>query len=687
MNPDKQLVSKDDKLPLIVPLLVFLEYFLISATLLWGSLNEFFYADDVLWISGEIIGGGPWRLTSHFILHYICEPLFGGNPFGYHMVCLVIHALNAFLVYQVFFLTSSILNFSNNFVFLHFGGVIAGLLFLLSDRKSPEWIAALMLMLVVTFSLCTLVFTLLHLKQRRTLFWVAAMVFYGLGLITHIYSFFLCVLIVLFEIIWRRRQSPDQFDLQGVAWRLLSLAILLGVFLLRYWNDLVHGAGRYFKEMTIPSLVFHYPMYLFRAIQINVGSVINYLFKKNINFIPIPEYSDAGLLEALAILVLSGLFILGVRQIYRRDRAVGIAGVFVLFFLIWNGLSFFQSISSLTFFGWWHFYFNTVGFSLVAAYGIAGGIMKIFGHSCQSVRRPYRTLIVGILVLGLPASLLIGDASCRHRLLYLLNRDLLLQHTFTLNDIIGCNEIEPLTPDLTAQIAKTTKDFSCKNLSKMDLRKADLRGADLSRANLYAVDLRSADLRGASIKGAYLILANLKGADLSGADLTKAFLSGVDFSEADLSRANLSEAILENAILRKANLEYANLSGILRLGGSFFGGAYMPGANFNGANLGGSNLEGLILRNASFTNTIYVNTCNFGGADLSGADLRGLNLDGAAFPNAILVGADLSGTSLKGADLKGADLSGANLKGADLEGAELDGATLEIGLSEFKKKR
>ena len=400
----------------IEPLLLFAGYLLVSNVLFWPYRCHVLGADDLQWIRGVIVGGGPWRLVFHYLFHHICRPLFGFNPLGYHLLCFFIHAINAFLVYQFFILALPVREGSLQRSALHIGGVVAGFIFLLSDINSPSLPAALLFMLVVTFSLLALIFAVLFFRHGRALFWLPVVVFYGLSLLTLIYSMALPVLIGLLEIAWRRR-STLRFSLKGTAFRYLVPAGLLVLFLWRYWDTLVVAGVDGLKQETTPSLLLMFPWYLLMSVKGHWGYIKNAVFCRDyVMDFPFDAHIP-GLPDELALVVLCALCVHGVKEIRRRDRAVGIAGSFLLFFIVWDGLPYFQHMASGNLTAYWHYYFNTVGFSMVVAYVIVRSTSMITDRVWQSSWPSFRSALVWAVILGLPLSLLFGNPNYRRRLL------------------------------------------------------------------------------------------------------------------------------------------------------------------------------------------------------------------------------------------------------------------------------
>ncbi|MFC1888210.1 pentapeptide repeat-containing protein [Thermodesulfobacteriota bacterium] len=413
--------------------------------------------------------------------------------------------------------------------------------------------------------------------------------------------------------------------------RYLAFVGVFAIYLYQYWNRFImqlHDTGHGFSTIEgemISSLFLQFPKYLWLVILRFWPDAPDQILK-------IGKIGEIVLFTLCCVCVL-----LGVREIWRKNKTVSIIWVFMQFFILWNGLAFFQTMLAQGGFGnSWRFYFNAVGFSIVVAYGI----IYIIEYVSSSVRLLPKNSMLAMVAIGVALIMLMVNADIRNRFIQL--RDLpamifKLQRQFSWPNNIECDEVKRLTLMEVEQILQTTRNLRCKNLKKIDLSTLDMNKADLSLSNLSMINLSRVNLRKAILNKACLISADLTKADLREASLQESYLSGSDLTGADLTKANLSGSNLMGAILKGANFEGTNLSG-----------ADLKRANFEGADLNGAILKG----------------ANFEGADLSGAILKGADFEGA----------DLNGAILKGADFEGADLNGAILKGADFEGADLSGA-------------
>lgn len=582
------------------PLPVAIGYILVTALLYCNVFEEFFNIDDSLWIAGQILGS-PVRLTQHILLHRICLPLFGDHIIGYRLLSLGLHAVNAFVIYHLFILFSHTIKSSIHVSrsLLHAGAVMAGLLFLTLDNCAPRWISALANELVVFFTLATLVFALHFFRNGRPLCWIAVATSYGLALTSHSYALALPGFIVLIEIC-ARGDDDRPFSPAGAATRYLALAGILGLYLWRFRTGLITAGFTELEGEPLLSLAGHFFKYLWLVLlQLLPGALA--------------IAGGGATREWIAAVMVCGMIIAGAGGILARGRTIGFAGVFVLFFIAWNGLSFIQTMAAgARFSTCWRYYFNIAGLSVVTAYGV----VQIVELLTRPAGRLPRALIPWAAAIGLPAVMLASGGEAGHRLAVL--KDLVAgkieyRHPVWVGDE-QCGDLDHPTLRETGRRPGAIKDLRCRDLRKADLSASDLTGADLSGSNLTGAMLGGAPLKGAILEDACLNWADLRRADLRDSVLDDAFLSGADLAGADL-------------------------------GGATAVNARFWVAGMTGASLAGANLRGADMREASL-----------GGADLSRADMSG----------AVLTWADLRGALLKGTDLKIALLDGAMLAGTDL---------------------
>lgn len=636
-------------------------YSILTLVLYGHTFGIPFGTDDFCWIGGRIVGN-RWKLTEHFILHWICPLLFGDNLAAYRLPSLILHAVNAVLVYQFFLLLFGEIKNSvgHSPLRLRVGGFVAGILFLFYDSGSPGWISQLCYQLVVTFSLSMFIFGLLYLRTGRSLCWIAVTLSYGIALLSHSFSLALPLFLIILEAGWRRKRDC-RFNSAGMALRYGALGIPLAAFLGRYGEGIARGGDMLGPEW-LGSALHHFPQYLWLAV---------------LRFWPgnlVPD-SVVVLPVAAALIVVCGICALGIRELFLKDKAMGIAGVFTLFLVCWNGLVFLQITAiEASFFGWWRYYFHAVGFSIAASYAI----IRAAGIVSQAIRWLPEKILPMIIVVGLPVGILMGNSAVRYqftRLGELRSGNRLFQPLFVRGDDEECREIEAMTQDQARSNLESTRDLRCRRLRRIDLQGLDLSDVDLSGSDLTHADLSGCNLTGARLEGSFLVGAVLEGADLRGAVLERANLSGADLRGVDLHGAVLNEALLHGVVLRGKDVRHIELKRA-KMGGADLAGVDLRGADLRWANLDWALMAGADLREAVLEGVNWGNGADLSGADLAGASMKWATLSKANLKGADLSGADLSSAELRGSRLKGAILKGANLNGADLSDVDLSGSDL-----------
>lgn len=512
------------------PLFITFGYIFITIVLYCESLWQSFNRDDFFWISGLNVGD-PLRLTQHLIQHIICLPLFGENPFPYHLLSITLHFVNSLLVYFLFILMFKVIKstINNSYSSLHIGGVVAGFFFLVYNSGAPAWIAAFSYQIGVFFILVTLLCSLQYFKTRRIIFWVAAGLAYGFALGSHCYAMGLLGFIGFLEIIWGKASATQSKDL--IFMRYLFLALILSIFIWGFWNKIIITGFDKFGEQSIQSVLFQIPKYLLY--------VIYYFgFPRHL-----PQGTAIGLTHHITLLIILGLCIFGIFRILKRDKKPGISEFLVLFFILWNGLAFLQTASIGFIYCKYRYYFNAVGFSIATAYGM----VEIIGFISRRTRWISSNILLVLLVIGLPTIFLMKSEQFE------------LKRPVTCNKNQYCSELEILDLDQVERIIETNRNFVNKNLFCKNIK----------FLNLSMLDLSGTNMSGSDFSGAVLREVNMEKAVFWGADLT-----GAVFEDSNLRGAAFEYANLEGAVLRRCNLDYA-----------YFGGAKLKGATLEGASL------------------------------------------------------------------------------------------------------
>ena len=664
MPPLRQLVTAK----VLIPLLVAAEIALITAVRLVPTMDLAILPEDAFWIGGVMLGSSL-RITEHVLLHEVGLPLFAEHVYLFRLPGVVIHALNGWLIYAIFVLlfTTMRSKIGASWWAVHLGGALSGVLFVLSGREAVENLSALSYPLVLLFSLFTLVLALLFFRYRRSVLWLGVIISYALALLSHSYAAGLPILLLVLELVWRRKDEHPP-PLRRALWRYLPLAAMFGCALY-YFTHHVVSEWDYSLSSALGSRLLLFPRYLLMGAVQFVGRSINTDFPVSL--------AEGG---ALALLLAAGAY--GARELWQRGRPLGLAGVFFLFILGWNGLVFIQTLVGEgynVFF--WRYYFNSAGLVIIAGYLLAALIHR----AGLLLRWGWPRPVLGGVLLSLPLAILVFHPLYNAALSGLLSRTLYWGQLPPWAFDKRCPDLERADLGQVEEALSGRRSLACRSLRNLNLAGRDFRAVDLGGSSLVAADLRRTKMARVSAPRSFWLWANLRGADLQGADLRGAALSWTSMIDANLGGANLAGADLSGAQLTCANLAGANLSRAnlfhVRLDLADFSRTNLSHVKLDGENLSGLKLSGADLRGARLS-----------GANLSSADLRGANLKNAVMHRCNLEGADLRRANLRGvqlinANLSGADLRGAILPGADLSGADLRGAKLgKVDLSQVKQE-
>ncbi|MFC1890707.1 hypothetical protein ACFL4G_13220, partial [Thermodesulfobacteriota bacterium] len=181
----------------------------------WRGLDNFFMETDPGWILG-LDFSYPTRFIQRLLLSYPFHDLFGLNPALYRAVNLIVHTLNAYLLYRLMFALSE-----DRFV-----GFLAGILFVAYDNAGAVlWISCLCYLLAVSFALLCLLCILRYLQSGRRNAWGLTIVFYALAILSQENTIPLFAILFIFEISFRlsRRMSVDTV---GMTFRYAPLVLL-----------------------------------------------------------------------------------------------------------------------------------------------------------------------------------------------------------------------------------------------------------------------------------------------------------------------------------------------------------------------------------------------------------------------------------------------------------------------------
>src|SRR6185295_7924127 len=173
------------------PQLLLLGLFLLAGLIAFSpNLNSYFLSDDFVQIGKVLHGdysvawgqehGGFFRPL--FISSYVIDSHnWGMRPFGYHLTNVIVHGLNAFLVFRLAAgLLENIESRKKRIV-----SITAGALFLLhpSHSEAVVWISGRADLLATLFVLLSLLTYLVYEERRRGLFLGASLALFAIALL------------------------------------------------------------------------------------------------------------------------------------------------------------------------------------------------------------------------------------------------------------------------------------------------------------------------------------------------------------------------------------------------------------------------------------------------------------------------------------------------------------------------
>ncbi len=192
-----------------------------TSTLDWGSFSRF------AWPS-HMTHDQFWRPVP-VLMGYIDYAFWGSNPAGYHIVNMLLHALNGILLYL---LANRLTGFKRPML-----GFIAALLFVLNPiaPESIIWILQRMVLMCTMFSLWALLFYLKGVETRRTAPRVAAFVLLALAILSKEIGATLPACFFALDLFWSPGDPSFKTRLQGAFRWAVPSAVILAIYLLCRW--------------------------------------------------------------------------------------------------------------------------------------------------------------------------------------------------------------------------------------------------------------------------------------------------------------------------------------------------------------------------------------------------------------------------------------------------------------------
>ena len=503
---------------------------LLYHELLWTPVNP----EDCEWIQGVNFGHSN-RVIQWLLLHEIYPRYFAGSFEPLYILAVSVHVVSSLLIYWLFYLLVGTVKtaYPRGVAARHLGGIMAGALFLSYHSVSHVYLAALSYQLATLFTLLTLIFALIYLRDRRPLFWLLVMIGFTLALFSHSYALGLPLLVGALELV-HRRCAPGRPPARRWYLRYGLLLALLGLHVAQFFSTFLGRSTAMGAQLMEPiKELLRFGLYLQ---VITLDMVKNVRIEPIIGYVqygpPIPELPDhlPLILAALGVLAAAGCL-----AIYRR-RPLGISASFLVFVVLWNGLTFVVTRRGP---GYeqdlWRYIFNVAGLCLFVPF-CAISLLELI-----TARFARRWTSLAAWLIFLPLLALTGPKIWQRAAN--LHSDFSLGTTkprsrFNCANPTGCSGRRVLSRQEVREAAAARRSLACTDLSNLDLSGLDLRGVDLAGARLCRARLDKTRLDGARLTGACMHWSVWRDVSATGADLGGASLVGADMKDVDLGTAH-----------------------------------------------------------------------------------------------------------------------------------------------------
>ena len=222
-------------------------FFSIAGFLIYsGNITDYYLCDDFgaliltkkyMFYSGE----GTFRPFNTFIF-YLCELIAYEAPWFHHILNILVHILNAYLVFKIAeYLFKFHKKFNENSDTPDFIPVFAGLLFLISPvhTEAVVWISGIYAASAAFFILLSFLFYLKFYDKQKKIFLFYSLTSYSLSLLTYESGMILPLLILIFELFYCTK-AFHKINFKNIS---LFFLILTGYIIVRilYIGELFGG--------------------------------------------------------------------------------------------------------------------------------------------------------------------------------------------------------------------------------------------------------------------------------------------------------------------------------------------------------------------------------------------------------------------------------------------------------------
>jgi protein O-mannosyl-transferase len=321
-------------------LALWLIFLFISVIIFGSSLNNFFVSDDFHWLTiardtslswqifltnytGDHLGGSYNPLL--VLIFKTSYNIFHNNYFGYHLISIILHATNSFLVYKLAKQIFKLADFNKPKKL----AILSSFLFVAYPIhvEVVSWIAAWPHLWAIFFYLLSLInyFGFRATSSIKKL--VYSLLFFVLALLTKEIAISLPLVILIWEIYWYSIKMKTSIK----SYYLIAYFVLLALFLwLRYFS-----IGLIFGYYASSSLNFAYLDWI-ANLAIFFGDLFSFGFLRTIIYKAIYHYADLVVIIILASLAFYLSFVLKKKKYLQASSLISL--LFVLAPVLVTGL-------------------------------------------------------------------------------------------------------------------------------------------------------------------------------------------------------------------------------------------------------------------------------------------------------------------------------------------------------------
>jgi len=527
-------------------LTVALVFLLLALIFLLPNTQTLLDYEDACWIRDDF----PLhrhRLTQRALMHWVLLPLLGHRVEGYYLAAASLHLMVALLIYAcVLSLSRAFFTpLSRDSATARLAAGLAGVLFLAYEAPGLTYLSAVSYQLVTLFSLGMVLCQLAYHRTRLLAWWWGVLLLAALAAASHSYAFGLPLVALCLELAWRRNREVAE-GVKRTLWRHSTLLLIPCCAMALKWGQLSDDAPglsrllRPLHDMEMAGVMALHVSHFLATLGADLLDNGRGLLAPVHVLFPGDDlhWNGARILTALGAMLCLGFW---VASLIRR-AALGVAGVLVIFYLVWAGITFHQ----IYYVGYdptttWRHYFGVAGLCLALGFVGGRGLGALLAHLPQRFRPAAGGALLGAALL---LSLLADGRARRDAASLVSGRARVASpHAW----VSRCPELRRLDLAEVKAHATRSRDLSCADLSGLNLAGLDLTGVDLSGSNLTGASMDKVRLTGSNLAGASLSFVDAEELLLMDTDLRGANFSGANVKNADITGARLAGSVWEGA--------------------------------------------------------------------------------------------------------------------------------------------